>query len=397
MAEEEKVFFEEEDQRETEEDIADLDQSLFSSAVVSGNDWTTETLINQINKGNILLNPDFQRRDAWDKKRKSLFVESLILGLPVPQFVLAESKERRGSYIVLDGKQRMLSIRQFAASENDPHYDQLKLTGLEIREDLKGKTLQSLQEDLTLFDDLSAFENQPIRTVVIKNWPNEDFLYHVFLRLNTGSVSLSPQELRQALHPGPFVSFLDRSSSESDALREILKLKKPDFRMRDAELLLRYYAFTNYLQEYTGNLKDFLDGTCEKLNADWDTKEQSLLTQLEEFKLSHQSLKTVFGDNLYRKWNGRAYERRFNRAIFDIFILAFARQDVRAAAIGHESRIEDAFRSLSENNRDFLSSIETTTKSTWATQTRISLWNETLNALLGTNLPVPRLVDGDIA
>jgi hypothetical protein len=397
MAEEEKVFFEEEDQRETEEDIADLDQSLFSSAVVSGNDWTTETLINQINKGNILLNPDFQRRDAWDKKRKSLFVESLILGLPVPQFVLAESKERRGSYIVLDGKQRMLSIRQFAASENDPHYDQLKLTGLEIREDLKGKTLQSLQEDLTLFDDLSAFENQPIRTVVIKNWPNEDFLYHVFLRLNTGSVSLSPQELRQALHPGPFVSFLDRSSSESDALREILKLKKPDFRMRDAELLLRYYAFTNYLQEYTGNLKDFLDGTCEKLNADWDTKEQSLLTQLEEFELSHQSLKTVFGDNLYRKWNGRAYERRFNRAIFDIFILAFARQDVRAAAIGHESRIEDAFRSLSENNRDFLSSIETTTKSTWATQTRISLWNETLNALLGTNLPVPRLVDGDIA
>jgi hypothetical protein len=167
--------------------------------------------------------------------------------------------------------------------------------------------------------------------------------------------------------------------------------------MRDAELLLRYYAFTNYLQEYTGNLKDFLDGTCEKLNADWDTKEQSLLTQLEEFELSHQSLKTVFGDNLYRKWNGRAYERRFNRAIFDIFILAFARQDVRAAAIGHESRIEDAFRSLSENNRDFLSSIETTTKSTWATQTRISLWNETLNALLGTNLPVPRLVDGDIA
>src|SRR5690606_5929645 len=111
--------------------------------------WTTETLINQINKGNILLNPEIQRRDAWDKKRKSLFVESLILGLPVPQVVLAESKERRGAYIVLDGKQRMLSIRQFASSPNDPHYEQLKLTGLEIRKDLRGKTLQSLQEDLT--------------------------------------------------------------------------------------------------------------------------------------------------------------------------------------------------------------------------------------------------------
>lgn len=394
MAEDNREFFEEEDQRESEEDIVDLDQSLFSSAVVSGNDWTTETLINQINKGNILLNPDFQRRDAWDKKRKSLFVESLILGLPVPQIVLAESKERRGSYIVLDGKQRMLSIRQFAASENDPYFDQLKLTGLEIRDDLKGKTLQSLHDDLNLFDDLSAFENQPIRTVVIKNWPNEDFLYHVFLRLNTGSVSLSPQELRQALHPGPFVSFLDRSSSESSALQEILKLKKPDFRMRDAELLLRYYAFRNYFGQYTGNLKDFLDAACKKLNSSWDAKEQILIKQLEEFELAHQALKNIFGDNLYRKWNGQAYERRFNRAIFDILVLAFASQDVRSASAGHESRIEGAFRDLCEKNRDFLSSIETTTKSMRATQTRMSLWNEALNGLLETTLSLPRLVGG---
>ena len=102
MNEENIEFLEDEQQKETDDDIGTLDQNIFSSAVVSGNDWTTETLINQINKGNIKLNPDFQRRDAWDKKRKSKFIESLILGLPVPQVVLAESKERRGSYIVLD-------------------------------------------------------------------------------------------------------------------------------------------------------------------------------------------------------------------------------------------------------------------------------------------------------
>jgi len=393
MIEEEKEFLEEEDQRETEEDLANLDQSLFPQAVVSGNDWTTETLINQINKGNILLDPAFQRRDAWDKKRKSLFVESLILGLPVPQLVLAESKDRRGAYIVLDGKQRMLTIRQFAASSTDPQFEQLKLTGLEIRKDLIGKTLQSLREDLTLFDDLSAFENQPIRTVVIKNWPNEDFLYHVFLRLNTGSVSLSPQELRQALHPGPFVKFLNLESSESNALREILKLKKPDFRMRDAELLLRYYAFRNFIGEYTGNLKAFLDSTCGKLNESWEKENQNLLVQTREFETAHQFAKKIFGENVYRKWNGEKYERRFNRAIFDIFILSFIRQDIREAAHGKEQEIEIAFKNLCTNSKEFLSSIESTTKSTWATQTRISLWNETLNALLETNLPGLRLVD----
>src|SRR5699024_8510840 len=184
------------------------------------------------------------------------------------------------------------------------------------------------------------FENQPIRTVVIKNWPNDAFLYHVFLRLNTGSVSLSPQELRQALQPGPFVSFIDTASSKSVALQEILKLKKPDFRMRDAELLLRFYAFKNYLGEYNGNLKTFLDQTCARLNSDWEEKERELLEQLEEFEAAHQYLKEIFHKDLYRKWNGESYENRFNRAIFDILILAFSKDSVRVAAVGHEEDVE---------------------------------------------------------
>jgi len=168
-------FKEDENQIESDDDIASPDQGSFSSAVLSGNDWTTETIINQINKGNIQLNPNFQRRDAWDKIRKSKFIESLVLGLPVPQVVLAESKDRRGAYIVLDGKQRLLSIRQFAANANDLDYNQLKLSNLEIRKDLNGFTLESLRASIDNFDDVSAFENQPIRTVVIKNWPSENF------------------------------------------------------------------------------------------------------------------------------------------------------------------------------------------------------------------------------
>jgi len=144
-------FIEDETQLESEEDIESLEQSSFSKAVVSANDWTTETIINQINKGNIQLNPSFQRRDAWDTTRKSRFIESLILGLPVPQIVLAESKERRGAYIVLDGKQRLLSIRQFAAEENDQIYQQLKLNSLDIRSDLKGKSFVALKNDLDFF------------------------------------------------------------------------------------------------------------------------------------------------------------------------------------------------------------------------------------------------------
>jgi hypothetical protein len=389
-------FREDELQLENESDVSAPSEGSFSSAVVSGNDWTTETLINQIDKGNILLNPSFQRRDAWDPKRKSKFIESLILGLPVPQVVLAESKEKRGAYIVLDGKQRLLSIRQFSAEDDDPTYVPLKLRALEIRDDLNGHNLSSLRENVDLFDDLSSFENQPIRTVVIKNWPDEAFLYHVFLRLNTGSVPLSPQELRQALHPGPFVSFLDEASTESHALRAILKLKKPDFRMRDAELLLRYLSFKNYLSLYTGTLKKFLDEACQTLNDQWSDQEDVIREQLDQLEQSHNAVKQIFGGNSYRKWSGEAYESRFNRAVFDVLILSFSIPNVRAAAVGRENEIENAFKQLCSGSSEFTSAIESTTKSIGATHSRISLWNSILNGILDVGLHVPEIIDNRI-
>lgn len=247
-----------------------------------------------------------------------------------------------------------------------------------------------------LFDDLSSFENQPIRTIVIKNWPNETFLYHVFLRLNTGSVPLSPQELRQALHPGEFVSFLDKYSLESKALREILKLKKPDFRMRDAELLLRYFSFSNYLNDYSGNLKLFLDNTCKTLNAEWADKEGLLNEQLMDFELAHECVKSVFKENPYRKWSGKTYEARFNRSIFDVMMLSFNNVYVRNSVVGNEAVVEQAFKELCSGNREFLTSIESTTKSLTATHTRISIWFSKLNDVLGTSLYVPQLIDNRI-
>ncbi len=384
-------FYEDENQKETEDDVGLLTDEAIRQVVTTANDWTTETIISQIDKGNILLNPQFQRRDAWTRKRKSKFIESLILGLPVPQLVLAQSKEFRGKYIVLDGKQRLLSIRQFAASEDDNIFQQLKLFDLDVRTDLNGKSLVDFQKDLELYDDLSAFENQPVRTVIIKNWPNETFLYHVFLRLNTESVKLSPQELRQALHPGPFVAFIDEASQRSPALRDILNNPKPDFRMRDAELLVRYFAFTNFLARYTGNLKAFLDDTCKQLNEEWHNQEDKIKNDFNEFENAHGAIREVFQANAYRKWTGGAFENRFNRAIFDILIYVFRRPDVRNTLLMNQNpeQVVNIFKQLCENDQEFLSSIEQTTKSIRATHTRLSHWCNQINQAFGVNVHVP--------
>ncbi len=389
MSGQENDFLEDEGQAENLDDIKKVDTATVSQAVVSGTDWTTETIISQINKGNIQLNPRFQRRDAWEQQRKSRFIESLILGLPIPQLVLAESKTKRGAYVVIDGKQRLLSIRQFAADPADEVFQPLRLSGLLIRTDLRGLTLHDLRTDIQRSDDLSAFENQPIRTVVIKNWGSEEFLYQVFLRLNTGSVPLSPQELRQALHPGPFVEFADITSGESPALRELMSLKKPDFRMRDTELLIRWYAFRYFGHTYSGDLKGFLDETCKGLNRSWGAQGDEMKADLLEFEAAYATSKAVFGANVCRKWTARGYERPFNRAIFDILMHFFANPSVRAAAEGRGGEIEAAFKALCEGNANFLASLERTTKSIGATFLRFSVWAQALNNLLGLNLQSP--------
>jgi len=386
----EEIFIENNEPEESEVGQNTPSKDIISQAVVSATDWTTETILNQINKGNIQLNPIFQRRDAWEQIRKSGFIESLFLGLPVPQIVLAESKTRKGSYIVIDGKQRLLSIRQFAALENDNDFKQLKLKGLAICLNLNRKSYTDLKDDSDFFDDVSAFENQTIRTVVIKNWRDENFLYEVFLRLNTGSVPLSPQELRQALLPGPFTEFIDIASGESPSLRELLKISKPDFRMRDAELLLRFFAFKKSITNYRGNLKVFLDDTCKFYNSNWHEKEEEVQSILINFELAYKTSVEIFGvKNVFRKWTRSAYEKPFNRAIFDIIMFHFSNEDIRKQALKMKEQIEEGFKNLCTTNQNFQESIERTTKSIGSTSLRLNLWTQKLNTILGTQIPLP--------
>jgi Protein of unknown function DUF262 len=88
------------------------------SLIVYSRDWTVETIISQIEKKNIDLNPKFQRRNAWNDAKRSKLIESLIIGVPVPEVVLAEDKDVKKSYIVIDGKQRLLAIAGFVEPNN---------------------------------------------------------------------------------------------------------------------------------------------------------------------------------------------------------------------------------------------------------------------------------------
>ena len=375
-----------------QEDIDDVGGNWISDAVLWSTDWTTETILSQLRRGNIDLNPRFQRRSAWTDKRKSLFIESLIYGVPIPQIILAEDKRKKGRFIVIDGKQRLLAIRQFAAEENES-FDKLILKGLEPNKNKKSIFEGKSYHDMKLNEDyrqyIDSFDNQTIRTVVIRNWKNEEYLYSVFLRINQNSVPLSSQELRQAIDPGEFSEFVDERSGSSEPLRAALGLDRPDFRMRDAELLLRYFAYQNFASSYQGNLKKFLDSTQRYFNSQWDSENIKALRQFETFNQTLILTRQIFGEKKYlRKWNGNSFEPRINRAVFDIMMYYFSDSNIASKASIESEKIINAFIKLCEN-KGFISSLDTTTKSLVANRIRFSMWAEALNRELGTDIKSP--------
>jgi Protein of unknown function DUF262 len=392
-------LFEEDEDIEDETESPDLQQKQLkeiSEIVISGSDWTTETILGQIVNENIQLNPRFQRRDAWNKTRKSRFIESIILGFPIPQIVLANNKER-GKYVVLDGKQRLLTILQFYG-KSETKNNNFALTGLEFRPELKGYTYESLQKDIALSSVLDDLNNQTIRTIVIRNWHSESLLYKIFLRLNLESTPLSAQELRQALYPGEFVNFLDDRSFESQVLKKIFKSKNGDFRMRDVELLLRYVAFHYFLPQYDGNINKFLNMTCEVLNKEWNDKEDDIKETIVSFEKAVEATILIFGDkNFARVWvsEDEAYRSQFNRATLDVMVFYFSDEIIRESAKKNKEKVEDAFKELCSSSNDFRESVRGTTDVD-GTYTRLSLWGKSLLAVLDVKFNVPEFCDNRI-
>ncbi|WP_414159901.1 DUF262 domain-containing protein [Pseudomonas sp. BNK-45] len=348
-----------------QEDESDLSDSIsFKDAIVMNADWTIETIVGQISKKNIDLQPGFQRRAAWDDVRKSRLVESIIVGMPVPNIVLAENKDHRGRFIVIDGKQRLLAI-------NDYLNGGYALRGLDIRPDLNGLKYNDLAQE-----DREYLENSTLRSTVIRNWKDENFLYAIFFRLNSGSLPLSPQELRKALVGG---NLLDRIEEylESSAPFQALFGETLDKRMRDSELVLRFIAYDRALEEYRGDFKDFLDQTVEYYEASWEARKGEAEQALIRLDRALITTMNIFSKDSFKKWIGDKFERVINRAVFDCITRYFADEHVALAARSKQHEIYDAFKDICKT-QEFRDAIEKTPKTVGATKTRINMWGSVL-------------------
>ena len=381
------AYFNEEEEW-NKEIIEDIEMEKNGSIIVYSRDWTIDTIYRQIKQNNIDLNPKFQRRNAWTDEKRSRLIESLILGLPVPQIVLAEDPKRKKSFLVIDGKQRLLTIAGFIDPENIQYWTKSKLTNLLARKDLNNLSYSELSSDSKCTNEYREFINADLRCTVISNYKNTDILYDIFYRLNSGSVPLSTQELRQVLFKGEFANYLYDITNKLQPLHNVMKLQEPDPKLRDIDILLRFLAIYLYGKEYKGNLKKFLDTFMGKITNDWANYEEKIKNSYESFNNSIEKLNKVFTyERIGRKLTNGQFENRFNKALFEVQVYYFIEIADYLLTSENIQRINKDFSSLCDN-RDFRSSIESTTKSLAQFKTRFRLFKDFINDALGTHIEI---------
>ncbi len=361
-------------------DLREQTARYLPRSVVWTTDWTTGSLLDQIERDLFDLEPPFQRRTVWSDRRASLYIESLLLGCPVPAITLAEMPpDSDHQYVVIDGKQRLTSLKRFALDVD------LRLTGLDVLQKFAGSSYSDVAQE----PEFDRFLNLPIRTVIVRSWERDEVLHFMFHRLNSQVTPLSSHELRRSLIPGPFTSYLDRRSARSSQLHRILNVTEPDRRLRDAELLLRGLAFLAYLPEYRGNLKSFLDQVTRSLNSSWDGDAEVQVEQLAKtLEATVDAVYKIFENDSFQRWHDGAPVGRFNRAVFDTLTVSLADPDVRALAVDNRREVSAAFKELFDDPQ-VSPYFEATTKTRAAVFGRLSEWTKSLEEVIGRPVSVP--------
>lgn len=180
------------DENDEEILIPQKDNRIFTSS----GDPEIDSLYNKQKRGRLVLQPDFQRQYVWDASKASKLIESAILQIPLPIIYLSE--EQDGKEYVIDGQQRLTSFFSFIDGVF-PDGKQFKLSGLIVCSELNGKKFSELSEELQ--DKVRYYK---IRAITFQKDSSENLKFEIFERLNTGSVQLNDQELRNCLYRGNF-------------------------------------------------------------------------------------------------------------------------------------------------------------------------------------------------
>lgn len=324
-----------------------LDESLLEgpsnitfSITSYGADYTVDTIIARL-KSDAFFVPPFQRRFVWSQRHASRFVESLLLGLPVPGiFLYKDPATNRHS--VVDGQQRLRTLQYFYSGL----FGEKKFRLVGVRDEWQGKTY----DDLLPSERLKLDDSVVHATIFQQDEPKDTHksLYFVFERINSGGIRLSPQEIRNCVNDGKLLEMI-REVNKDENWRSLFGSKNT--RLKDEELVLRFMAMVERSAEYGRPMRDFLNG----FTADFQNATPDKLSELAKlFKDTAGLIWAAKGKQAFRP------SRALNAAVFEGVMFGLAKRLQNGRAVPTPSAVAKAYDSLIAKS-DFLRACERAT------------------------------------
>lgn len=323
-------------------------------------------LANQI-KEQIDLRPDFQRRDRWSDEKRSRFIESIIMNVPVPPVFLGE--EEYGKYVVLDGRQRLTAAYKFLT-------DDLPLVDLKVWTELNGMTFSEMKKQ----GFGASIERRFLPAILLTRESSPQVKYEVFDRLNTGGIEASPMEVRNAVFPGKFKDQIVELSEDA-TFRALwgVPTTMPELEsnalyrdMSDLELVLRFFALADgSLHGY--RYKDWLSEFMSARNVAYDADATLPSKDATKFRQAVQNAFLVLGNDAFRRPDEGSGRRTRSAPYADAIMQALAPYETTQfddEAV--RSRVREALLTLATGDPDFRKAVSSGTNGDGAIGTRIS-------------------------
>jgi len=361
-----------------QEEELEINEEEARKIIWQAKDFSIREFASMIQDGDLELQPQYQRKYVASPKIASKLIESILMDVPIPVIYLAE--ENDGSYSVIDGQQRLTSFISFM-NEKYPNGDDFKLTGLKVLRELNRKQFSNIEKEYQ-----NKIRKTTLHTIIIKKESNDDVKFEIFERLNTGSVKLNEDEIRNTVYRGKYINLLSELE-ENEIFHQLIKKDNFKNRMIYRGMILRFFALSekSYLN-YVPSMKQF----CNKeLRDNRNISDEKIKEYKNRFYDSLDMVKIVFGENSFRRYmpmneNEKGYwaTSRINMALFDVQLCGFvnySKNDVlRNADLIRESMLD-----LMINNEKFIQSILIQTSDRNVLKTRFKIWLDKLDEIIG--------------
>lgn len=344
-------------------------------------DWGISRLHQLYKKGKLILQPTFQRKFVWDKKKSSRLIESILLKFPIPLIYLSEEKD--GKYVVIDGQQRLQAIFSFI----DGLFNEKIFKLNKVLPKLNNKTFKELSEQ-----DQDIILDYSLACVVFKKQSDPNVKFEVFERLNTGSVQLNAQEVRNCVYHGTYNDLLIKLSKNKDFKyvtnfdeRSLNRLKGVEWVLRFAAFFhqthLKYKSSRTYFNEEMENNRYLDDKRAEKLES--------------AFKNSVSIIKSIWGAHAFSRYikrdgeNVGRWDSKKNAALYEVLMFSFA-EVPKYKVQPHLDSIRESLIVLMTKNDDFRESITMRTNNKSMVFKRFQIWMNTLDTIISIEEREPR-------